>query len=398
MGLLQPIADGLKFLFKEQIIPRHVDKLFYILGPMVAVGTATLAFGAVPFGPTSPAPLLMDYRADPPTEAWPQTVAEEREILAADKVHAAKTGGKTFKEQVDAYNDPWNIQFIITPRLDIGMVFIFAIGTLAVYGIVLGGWGSNNKYSFMGAMRSSAQLISYEIPMGMSVLGVLLLAGSLNMERIIDYQVNSGWNVIAQPLMAVIFVTAIFAECNRVPFDVAEAEQELVGGYHTEYSGMKFALYFLGEYTHMVTTSFLALTLFFGGWAFPYLVTAESSWWIKLLCFAIKMTLFVVFYMLIRWTIPRFRFDQLMGLAWKVMLPLTLISLVMIILDRFFDPTGAYWGPTQWILGAVSLVLLVVAALVGLRMPPPPLKADLKVSGTGTPRPLGANHPASTAH
>jgi NADH-quinone oxidoreductase subunit H len=418
-GLLQPIADGLKFLFKEQIVPKHVDKLFYFLGPMVAVGTATLAFGAVPFGPTSPAPLLMDYRVNPPVEAWPQTVAEEKEILAVDKAHASKmlaaqekkqpdkekwtaaerAATLTYAEKVAQYNEVSlnNIQYIIAPRLDIGMVFIFAVGSLAVYGIVLGGWGSNNKYSFMGALRSSAQLISYEIPMGMSVLAVLLLAGSLNIERIIDFQVQNGWNVIAQPVMAVIFITAVFAECNRVPFDLSECEQELVGGYHTEYSGMKFALYFLGEYTHMVSTSFLAISLFFGGWAFPGLVTQESSWIIKLLCFALKMTLFIVFYMLIRWTIPRFRFDQLMGLAWKVLLPLTLLGLVSVIIVKYLDPLGKDWYINQWILGLVSLVTLIVAAVISLRMPPPPQKADLKVYGPGTPRPLGT-HTSNAAH
>jgi len=392
-GLLQPIADGLKFLFKEQIVPKHVDKLFYFLGPMVAVGTATIAIAAVPFGPTSAAPQLIDHRAGSPTlgkAVWPQTKAEEKELLAADAAHAKATGGKTLQEKVTEYNvvSLENTQFIVAPRLDIGMVFVFAVGTLAVYGIMLGGWASNNKYSFMGAMRASAQLISYEIPMGMSVLTVLLLAGSLNLERIIAFQVEYGWNVVAQPLLAIIFIASVFAECNRVPFDLPEAEQELVGGYHTEYSGMKFALYFLGEYTHMVTTSFLAMCLFFGGWYVPYLVDANSWWLVKLLAFAVKMVLFVSFYMLIRWTIPRFRFDQLMGLAWKVFLPLTILCLLSVVFVRHFDPTGAEWYWQRWALGAVSIVLMLLAAVVGLRMPNPPHKTPLNVYGHGTPRPV----------
>lgn len=400
MGLLQPIADGLKFLFKEQLIPGHVDKLFYILGPMIAVGTATLAVVAVPFGGTSAAPQLIDYRENSPTynrPVWPATVAEEKAILAADAKHveASSEKTKTFAEKVAVYSDKWNIQFVLAPNLDIGMVLIFAIGSLAAYGIILGGYGSNNKYSFMGALRASAQLISYEIPMGMSVLAVMMLAGSLNIERIIDYQLSHGWNVIAQPVMALIFIVAVYAECNRVPFDLSECEQELVGGYHTEYSGMKFALYFLGEYTHMITTSFLAMSLFFGGWAIPYLVDADSPWIIKLLSFAVKMVIFVVGYMLIRWTIPRFRFDQLMGLAWRVLLPLTLLSLVTVVLTRHFDREDKYWHFTQWILGAISLGLMIVAALVGLRLPPAPLKADLNVYGHGTPNPLGRPTPQS---
>src|SRR5262249_3453325 len=155
-----------------------------------------------------------------------------------------------------------------------GMVFIFAVTSLAVYAIILGGWASNNKYSFIGGLRSSAQLVSYEIPMGMSILGVILFTGSLNLERVIGQQVDHGWHSFYQPLAFVIFLTSAFAECNRLPFDLPEAEQELVGGYHTEYSALKFGMFFLGEYTHMVTTSFLLVILFFGGWHLPALAEA----------------------------------------------------------------------------------------------------------------------------
>ena len=161
------------------------------------------------------------------------------------------------------------VQYVIAPHVDIGVVYVFAVSSLAVYAIVLGGWSSNNKYSLMGSLRSSAQLISYEIPLGMSVLGVFLMAGSLNLEKIIEQQTRDGWNVFFQPLACLLFVTSVFAECNRVPFDLPEAEQELVGGYHTEYSGMKFALFFLAEYAHMITSSALMVAVYFGGYRVP---------------------------------------------------------------------------------------------------------------------------------
>src|SRR5262249_34147323 len=189
---------------------------------------------------------------------------------------------------------------------------IFAVTSLTVYAIILGGWSANNKYSFIGGLRSSAQLVSYEIPMGMSVLGVVLMSGSLNLERIVDSQGRQGflgWNIWYQPLGDLLFLISAFAECNRLPFDLPEAEQELVGGYHTEYSALKFAMFFLGEYTHMVTTSFLMVILFFGGWHFPGVAETDAGWIAKLLTFAVKMALLILFYMLVRWTIPRFRFD-----------------------------------------------------------------------------------------
>jgi NADH-quinone oxidoreductase subunit H len=312
-GLFQSVADGLKFLLKEEVIPDHVDKFLFILAPALAVGTAMLAFAVVPFGPTDP--------------------------------------------NSDAY------QFVIAPRVDIGIVFVFAVGSLAAYAIVLGGWASNSKYSFLGALRSSAQLISYEIPMGTSILGIVLMAGSLNLERIIDYQTRHGWFILYQPLAFFLFLLAVMAECNRLPFDLPEAEQELVGGYHTEYSAMKFALFFLGEYAHVITTSFLLVILFFGGWHFPG-VTGDSLVMqvVKLLIFAAKMAGFIFFYMLIRWTIPRFRFDQLMGLAWKVVIPLTLLNLlaVMVVLE--------YRLP-KWLLPVASVGLFVAAGLVAGNWP-----------------------------
>ncbi|HEY7152912.1 MAG TPA: complex I subunit 1 family protein [Gemmataceae bacterium] len=427
-GLLQPIADGIKFLLKEEIIPGHVDKLFYLLGPAVALSTALLAFAVVPFGPTAPAPVLEDRRTDAMIEkslqpitkearekllennkeyqeksrgrAWPQTVGEEAYMLAADRAYAKDKGTERYEDRLKNYNTSFEtritdynastlerVQFVVAPHVDIGIVFNFAVGSLAVYGIVLGGWSSNSKYSMLGALRSSAQLISYEIPLGMSVLGVMLVTGSLNLEKIIDYQVHSGWNILFQPLAALLFVTSVFAECNRLPFDLPEAEQELVGGYHTEYSAMKFALYFLGEYTHMITTSFLVAVLFFGGWHFPGVdaIPGVGGIIVKLIVFAVKMALFIVFYMLIRWTLPRFRFDQLMGLTWKVLLPLALLNVVCVIFVKQLNQS-------EWWLLPLSIVLLIVIAALTLYAPRSRPRVPVYFSGHVASGPPAAVH------
>jgi NADH-quinone oxidoreductase subunit H len=337
-GLLQPIADGLKFLFKEDIIPDHVDKLLFLAAPAIAMTTALLAFAVVPFGPT--------------------TVPEQ---------------------DPENYKDTY--QFVIAPHVNIGLVFIFAITSLTVYAIILGGWSSNNKYSFIGALRSSAQLVSYEIPMGMSVLGIFLLTGSLNLEEIIHRQVESGWNIFLQPLAFLLFLTAAFAECNRLPFDLPEAEQELVGGYHTEYSAMKFAMFFLGEYTHMITTSFLLSVLFLGGWHFPGI--QELPGWLgialMLLVMFIKVTFFILVYMVIRWTIPRFRFDQLMGLAWKVLIPLALANLVAVMVVQQVIAVYHLDLRWQWVLLPVSLVMIVATGLFALKEPHGPERRHIQV-------------------
>jgi NADH-quinone oxidoreductase subunit H len=336
-GLLQPVADGLKFILKEQIIPGHVDKLFYMIAPAIAVSTALMAFAVVPFGPTSA----------PPVRDWPQTTEDE-----------AKAADPEFTQEFKEYNQ--KIQFVIAPHVDIGIVFVFSVSSLATYGIILGGWSSNNKYSVLGGLRSSAQFLSYEIPMGMSVLGVVILAGALNSEQIIDQQLHHGWNVLFQPLACLLFLICILAECNRLPFDLPEAEQELVGGYHTEYSGMKFALFFLAEYTHMITTSFLLVILFLGGWHLPWLPeSGRAALVLQVLVFAAKMMALIIFYMLIRWTIPRFRFDQLMGIAWKVLIPLSLVNLVCVMVVKHLD-----WDP--WLLTATSIVLFIASGWLTL--------------------------------
>jgi NADH-quinone oxidoreductase subunit H len=243
---------------------------------------------------------------------------------------------------------------------------VFAVGSLAVYGIILGGWSANSKYSLLGALRSSAQIISYEIPLGMSVLGVFLVVGSLNLETIIEWQRQHTWFVFLQPLAFLLFMTSVFAECNRLPFDLPEAEQELVGGYHTEYSSLKFGMFFLGEYTHMITTSFLMAILFWGGWSFFGLenlsANATVAAVLKLTILLGKMGLFILLYLLVRWTIPRFRFDQLMNLAWKVMMPLSLAHLVGVMLILQFAPPD--FGSGRW-WPLVLMTLMSIGLFVG---------------------------------
>jgi NADH-quinone oxidoreductase subunit H len=344
-GLFQPLADGAKFLLKEDVIPHQVDRLFFLVAPAIALTTALVAFVVVPFGPTQA----------PPERVWAQTAGQAAELDNADP---------GFKDRLETYNN--SVPFIIAPHVDLGIVLIFAVSSLASYAIILGGWSSNNKYSLMGALRSSAQLISYEIPMGTSVLGIALMANSLNLEHIINYQAAGWWGIVTQPLAGLMFLISIFAECNRVPFDLPEAEQELVGGYHTEYSAMKFALFFLGEYAHMITTSFLFVILFFGGWHLPWIATPETGGWIiKVVIFAAKMGLLLVLYMLIRWTIPRFRFDQLMGLAWKVLIPLSLTYLVCVMVVKHLDLSS-------WWLLLISCALFVGSGIVTLRQKPLP--------------------------
>ncbi len=281
LGLLHPLADGAKMILKEDVIPGYVNKPLYILAPCIAIIAAVIAFAVVPFGPVGPgAP----------------------------------------------------IQFQIAPGIDVGILYIFAIGSLAVYAVILAGWSSNNKYSFLGGVRSSAQIISYEIPLGLSILGMVLLARSLDLNQIVNWQDRHVWGILVQPLGFLLFLVSSFAETNRLPFDLPESEQELVGGFHTEYSAMKFGMFFLGEYLHVITVSFLVVILFLGGWDFPFLNRLQTGWLSALAKTAVlvfKVGLMITFIIWIRWTLPRFRYDQLMDLAWKTMIPLALVNLVV---------------------------------------------------------------------
>ncbi|RMH73202.1 MAG: NADH-quinone oxidoreductase subunit NuoH [Gemmatimonadetes bacterium] len=301
-GIVQPIADALKFFFKEDVIPHHVDKALYLLAPAAILIPSLVTFSVIPL-----------------TEPFGFS-------LFGQDIH--------FKFQI--------------ADVSIGILFVFAVASLGVYGIVLGGWASNNKYSLLGGLRSSAQMISYEIAMGLAALSVLMMAGSLSIFDIIQMQIFngetgklfgvlpvSGWLIFHQPLAALIFIIAVFAETNRLPFDLPEAEQELVGGYHTEYGSMKFAAFFMAEYCNMVTGSALIIALFLGGWStlfFDPWVAGLPVFFKIFVQFSVFMTKLIVvlfFFVVVRWTLPRFRYDQLMNLGWKVFFELALLNVVI---------------------------------------------------------------------
>ena len=313
-GLGQPLADGLKIILKEDFTPRHVDKVLYAAAPLVLLAASLAIFAAIPFGSVLP-PLGIPGLPDP-------------------------------------------VPFLVAPGLDVGVLWVFALSSIAVYGVLLGGWASNNKYGFLGGLRSSAQLVAYEIPLGLGLLGVVLAAGSLKLDVIMNAQAETGvWYAFAQPLGFIVFLVASFAEAARLPFDLPEAEQELVGGYHTEYSGIKLLLFLVSEFLHMVTAAFLIVIMFLGGWHLWGVTGSgqEVTWIGALVLFAVlssKIFGVILFFMLVRWSWPRFRFDQLMNLAWKVMLPLGLANLVTVATIEEFRPqlveaVGA--GPAGWI-------------------------------------------------
>ncbi len=299
-GLGQPLADGLKIIMKEDFTPRHVDKVLYTVAPLVILAASLAIFAAIPFGSVLP-PLGIPGLPDP-------------------------------------------VPFLVAPGLDVGVLWVFALSSIAVYGVLLGGWASNNKYGFLGGLRSSAQLLAYEIPLGLGLLGVVLAAGSLKLDTIMNAQAESGiWYAFAQPLGFLVFLVASFAEAARLPFDLPEAEQELVGGYHTEYSGIKLLLFLVSEFLHMVTAAFLIVIMFLGGWHLWGVTGSgqEVTWlgaFIRFGVLSAKIFAVILFFMLVRWSWPRFRFDQLMNLAWKVMLPLGIANLVTVATIEEFRP------------------------------------------------------------
>jgi NADH-quinone oxidoreductase subunit H len=275
-GLLQPFADLLKFVFKEDVIPLQANTFLYILAPLISLIPAFVTFAVVPFGPS----------------------------------------------------------FQVTD-LSVGVLFIFALTGLGIYGIALGGWASNSKYPLMGAMRSSAQMISYELSMTLSVVGVLLISNTLSLRELVTSQQSTWlgfipkWNVFLQPVAFLVYVISGVAETNRLPFDLAESEQELVAGWHTEYSSMKFLMFMMAEYANMLAVSALATVLFLGGWSGPMFGPPLLQMLLPVLWFVIKISLFVFFYVLLRSTIPRFRYDQLMKFGWKVLLPVSLANILV---------------------------------------------------------------------
>jgi NADH-quinone oxidoreductase subunit H len=276
-GLWQPMADGIKAFLKEDFVPAHVRKIYFWLAPMLALIPALLVLAVIPFG--------------------------------------SKLGA----------------QKMVIADLNVGILYTFGIVSLGVYGIVLAGYASNSKYPFLGGIRSSAQMISYEIAMGMSVIPVFLIVGDLNLSKVIEHQAQHGWLILYAPLSFVIFVIAAFAETNRLPFDLPESEQELVGGYHTEYSSMKFALFFMGEYINMIAASAMMVTLFLGGWTLPGLSLPANSIVMGLahiVIFVAKVAVLMGMFIWVRWMWPRFRYDQLMDLGWRRFLPLALANIV----------------------------------------------------------------------
>ncbi|MCA2993645.1 MAG: NADH-quinone oxidoreductase subunit NuoH [Gemmatimonas sp.] len=319
-GILQPVADGIKNFMKEETNPAFADRWLFIIAPALAFIPAMMTWAVLPFA----APL--------PT--------------------------------------PWGLVEMAIAPLPVGFLFTLAISSLGVYGIVLAGWSSNNKYALLGGLRSSAQMVSYEIAMGMSTIPVLLLAGNVSLGAIVQQQSNMGWNVLSLTIAWFTFLVAAFAETNRLPFDLPEAESELVAGYHTEYSGMKFSMFFIAEYANMLTVSGLTAVLFFGGWDIPFTQWDNSGPYsvVKTLAtlamMLAKVGFFIFVFMWVRWTLPRFRYDQLMSLGWSVMLPLALAYIVIIASATLaLDMVGVNRGPL-FSLALLALNAVLIAVLL----------------------------------
>jgi NADH-quinone oxidoreductase subunit H len=282
-GLFQPVADIVKLFLKEDIVPKAANKFVHSLAPLISLVVAMTTFAVIPFG---------------------------------NSIHLF---GRDIK--------------LMIADVNVGILYVLALSSLGVYGITLSGWSSNNKYSLLGGLRSSAQMISYELSMGLAIIGVLMIAGTLRLDKIVESQAHGMWYFWRTPISFITFVIASFAETNRLPFDLPEAEPELVGGYHTEYSGMKFGLFFLAEYANMITASAIIVTLYLGGWQLPFVghfgLPDLAVSLLQIAAFGVKVGLVLLFFIVVRWTIPRFRYDQLMNIGWKVMLPLTLANILI---------------------------------------------------------------------
>jgi NADH-quinone oxidoreductase subunit H len=280
-GIFQPLADAGKFFFKEEIIPNASDKFLFIAGPGIAMLTALMTSVVIPWGNT------------------------------------LTISGREISLQVS--------------DLNIGVLYIFGVVSLGVYGIMIGGWASNNKFALLGAIRASSQMISYELSMGLALIALIMMTGTLSLKEIVEQQHGMNWNIFYQPLGFLLFVVCAFAECNRTPFDLAECETELVGGYHTEYSSMKLGFYMFAEYINMFISSAFMASLYFGGYNFPFMdslgLSQNAITIIGVFVFFLKIFAFIFLFMWIRWTLPRFRYDQLMRLGWQYMIPLALIHL-----------------------------------------------------------------------
>ena len=301
-GVLQPLADGIKLLFKEQLIPSQVSKFVFILAPCISLVVALSTYAVIPVG------LGCDYTI----------------------------GGHTVS--------PW-----IIADLDVSVLYLLGVSSLGVYGIILGGWASGNKYALLGAIRSSAQVVSYELALGTALISPLMMVGSLSFLKIVDFQASHGWLILSQPLAFVLYWTAAVAEVNRAPFDLPEAEQELGAGYHTEYSGMKFSMFFMAEYVNMFTVSSVATTVFLGGPTFPFGWLHSNPLW-----FVGKVYIFMFFFIWLRATFPRFRYDQLMRIGWQFLLPMAFLNLAVTSVGVALN-----WSASM-ILGSIALMLCVI--------------------------------------
>lgn len=284
-GLLQPLADGAKLFSKEEFFPNTPNRFLFILGPGIAMSTALITSAVIPWG---------------------------------DKIEVF---GRTVLLQAT--------------DIDVSILYIFGVLSIGVYGIMIGAWASNNKYSLMSAVRASSQMISYEVAMGLAMIAILMMTGSLSLKEITEYQAQNGWNILYQPVAFIIFLVCSFAETNRTPFDLAECESELIGGYHTEYSSMKMGFYLFAEYANMFISSTILAIVFLGGYHFPGMDWVTDNWGVNIaallgfLSLFAKLCFFIFFYMWVRWTIPRFRYDQLMHLGWKILIPLAVINIIV---------------------------------------------------------------------
>jgi len=338
-GLLQSVADGLKNILKEEAYPANADRVLFMLAPAIAFTSAMLLFAVVPFA--APLPITFDF--------------------------TLPIVGQFVYDRVTP---------MVIADLPIGFLFIFAISSLGVYGIVLAGWASNSKYAFLGALRASSQMVSYEIALGMSLIVIMILVGTVELDDVIALQQDAAWLILPATFAFMLFATSALAETNRLPFDMPEAESELVSGYHTEYSAMKFSMFFIAEYASIITMSALMATLFFGGWDIPFTtwddvrvgtagVSSEPSW-VKTLAtlgvFTLKTILFVLCFIWIRWTLPRFRFDQVMALGWKVLLPSALVYIMVIATAvwALVDMGEALSFTDEMILFAINVVVIGV--------------------------------------
>jgi NADH-quinone oxidoreductase subunit H len=347
--LLQPAADGLKNILKEETSPAEANRVLFVLAPAMSFIPALMLSAVIPFA----APVKLN------SDDFGSSIAHGIPVIgpALGAVFHAIFG------QVAHHG----MMPMVVADVPVGFLFVLAISSMGVYGIALAGWSSNSKYSLLGGLRASAQMISYEVAMGMSLIPVLLLSGNVSFSAIITEQARSLWFVGPLFLSFFVFLIAGFAETNRLPFDLPEAESELIAGYHTEYSAMKFSMFFIAEYANVVTVSAMLATLFFGGWDIPFTRVDESGIWYWViashLMFFVKTFFWVFFIMWIRWTLPRFRYDQLMALGWKVLLPVSLAYIMLIATAIYLlQHVAGVASPTTraLILTAVSLALGVV--------------------------------------